>query len=98
MRYDGTLITIQLLRYCYCMMLSNTASTTPSHSLGSQRPTATRGNWFPPRAIGGGVNLINMHRQRREVSWHVYAIQLQTTKTQSLRLIDLHARRWRSWR
>jgi hypothetical protein len=46
----------KLLRYYYCMMLSDTVSTKPPHSLGSQRLIATRGNWFPPRAVGGGVN------------------------------------------
>jgi len=56
MRYDGTLITILLLRYCYCMMLNNTASTTPPTLIGLAAPNCNKGNWFPTRAIGGGVN------------------------------------------
>src|ERR1700735_1308207 len=36
-------------------------------------PVSSSSNWWRSQ-------LINMHRQRREVSWHVYAIQLQPRK------------------
>src|ERR1700722_4587875 len=97
MRYDGTLIMIPLLRYCYCMMLSNTASTTPPHSLGSQRPIATRGTGFLLEQLAAeSTNQYASTTARGQLA--CICNPTTTTKIQSLRLIDLHARRWRSWR
>ena len=99
MRYDGTLITIQLLRYCYCMMLSNTASTNPTHSLGSQPPTATKGELvFLLEQLVAESNYNQYASTTARGQLACICNPTTTTKTQSLRLIDLHARGWRSWR
>jgi hypothetical protein len=58
MRYDGTLITIQLLRYCYCMMLSNTASTNPPTLIGLAAPNLQQGGtgFLPEQLVAESTN------------------------------------------
>lgn len=67
----------------------------PPHSLGSQRPTATRGTGFLlEQLVAESINQYASTTARGQLA--CTCNPTTTTKTQSLRLIDLHARRW-SW-
>lgn len=97
MRYDGTLITIQLLRYCYCMMLSNTASTTPhTHWARSAQLQQGGTGFLLEQLVAESTNQYASTTARGQLA--CICNPTTTTKTQSLQLIDLHARRWRSRR
>jgi hypothetical protein len=90
--------TIQLLRY---LLLHDAEQYSihnpPPHSLDSQRPTATRGTGFLlEQLVAESTNQYASTTARGQLA--CICNLTMTTKIQSLQLIDLHARRWRSWR